>query len=65
MHGASTVSNQAAAQYAHTVKDMPHDGDADDQKASAQAAAKADQAQKANAASGKPKGVGDNVDITA
>lgn len=65
MNGASAVGNQAAAQYAHATKDMPHDGDADDQKVNAQAAAKADQAQAAKAASANPKGVGGSVDITA
>ena len=65
MNGATAVSNQASAQYAQVSKDLPHDGDADDQKVSAQASAKSDQEQKANAASGKPKGVGGNVDITA
>ncbi len=65
MNGPSTIGNQVSAQRGYAVQDMPHDGDTDDQKVNAQASANANQAQKANAASANPKGVGGTVDITA
>lgn len=65
MDGTPAVGNQVSAQYARASKDMPHDGDADDQKVNAQASARASQAPKSNPTSGAPKGVGGNVDITA
>ena len=64
MQGTSAVGNQTSAQYTRAAKDMPHDGDADDQKVNAEAAAKASQEkQKSNPSSGNPKGVGGNMDI--
>ena len=62
MQGTSAVGNQTSAQYTRASKDMPHDGDADDQKVNAEASAKASQEQqKSNPPN--PKGVGGNMDI--
>ncbi len=64
MEGTSAVGNQASAQYTRASKDLPHDGDADEQKVKAEAAAKASQEnEKTNPSSGNPKGVGGNMDV--
>ncbi len=63
MNGSSAVNNQAAAQYAQAKKDMPHDGDADDQKVNAQAATGTGQGQKTPPPAANPKGVGGNMDV--
>ena len=46
MHGIPAIGNQVAAQYAHALKDLPHDGDADDQRVQNQASTQRTQAVK-------------------